>query len=184
MNSTRFDPAMYAMQLQVAYARAMRSPGPYIVAIGWALFPFAVQTVLHPSDVIRLQAVMQGLDKPHLFTHQQLTSGLVQAVFALAVLVLVQLCGTTLFYRRVQMSVDGGRQVAVPTLWPLALFLTGILGNAAWLIGTGQFDATGCLVGMSSVVLAVGAEWVVEGLGRRFVFGPATGAHPPIPQSW
>ena len=174
MNSIRDNAAMYAAQVQVALARAWRSPWPYLVALGWALFPFAVNTVLHPSDVIRLQAVMQGLPKPHLFTSQQLTSGCVQALFALGVLVLVQIVATTLFYRRVQMFHVG--PVAIPTLWVLAAF-TGIIGDVAW-VAAGQADLPGMIVGGSSVVLTVLAEWVVNGLGRDFVYGRATGAHP------
>ena len=181
MNSTRDNAAMYAAQVQVAYARAWRSPWPYLVALIWVLFPFAVATVLHPSDVIWAQAVMQGLDKPHWFTSQQLASGEVQALFALAVLTLVQIVGTTLFYRLVKMARPGERP-AIPTLWVLA-GLTGVIGDAVW-VAFGQVDLSGMLVGSSPVVLTIFAEWVVNGLGRDFVYGQATGAHPPTPQSW
>jgi len=180
MNSTGFNPQRYAAEVQVAYVRAWRSAWPYIVALGWVLFPFAVSTVLHPSDMIRVQAKLQGLDRPHLFTHQQLVSGEIQALFTLGVLALVQIVATTLFYRRVRMSQSG--PVAVPTLWVLAA-LTGIIGDIAW-IAAGQSDLPGMIVGGSSVVLTVLAEWVVNGLGRDFVFGTATGAHPPIQQPW
>jgi tryptophan-rich sensory protein len=176
MNS-RFDPAMYAAQVQVAYARAWRSPWPYVIALGWVLAPFAVSCVLHPSDVIRLQAFMQGLDKPHWFSQQQLTAGCVQAVFALGVLALVQICATTLFYRRVQMFVGPG-PVAAPPLWPIAFVATGVVGNAMWLAGTGQIDLQGWVVGCSSAALAVACERVMELLGKRFVFGAPQGAHP------
>jgi hypothetical protein len=180
MNSTRFDPHMYAAQVQVAVARAWRTPWPYIVAFGWVLLPFVMATCLHSSDMIRLQAKLQGLPKPHLFTSQQLASGEVQTLFVLGVLVLMQIVATTLFYRQVKMSHVG--PVAVPTLWVLAA-LIGIIGDAAW-VAAGQHDLPGMLIGLSSVPLTVLSEWVVNGLGRDFVFGTATGAHPPISQPW
>lgn len=113
----------YAAQIQVAIVRAWRVA--WIVAGVWALFPFAVATVLHPSDVIRLQAALQGLPKPHSFSGQELASGFVQALFVLGVMVLVQIVGTTLFYRRVQLLPTG--PIAAPALWPVAAILTGVL---------------------------------------------------------
>jgi len=145
------------------------------VALGWCLFPLFLATLAHPSDVIRLMAKLQGLPKPHQFTSHQLASGFVQAVFALIVLIVFQLVGTVMFYRRARLFNVGA--VAAPVLWPLAA-LTGILGNAAWLVGTAQFDLIGCLIGFSSVVLAEVCESVTNRLGRDFVFGPAlTGQH-------
>lgn len=171
--------ALYAAALPVAYARAWRVA--WIVMIGWILFPFALATVFHPSDVIRLHAKLDGLPKPDVFTAQQLMSGFVQAVFALAVLIGVQLVGTTLFYRRVQM--DNLGRIAAPTLWPVAGFLTAVIGNLAW-VAAGQSDFVGWIIGCSPIALTVICERVVEGLGRDFVFGRATGAHPGQPQSW
>lgn len=69
-------------------------------ALGWWLFPIAIATVFHPSDVIRCQAALLGLPQPHLFTAQQLVLGFVAAVFALAALIVGQLCGAVLFYGR------------------------------------------------------------------------------------
>jgi hypothetical protein len=172
--------AQYAAQVQVAAVRAWRVA--WIVALGWVAFPFAVATVFHPSDVIRLQAYFQGLPPPHLFTAEQLTAGLVKAVFALGVLILVQFVGTVLFYRYARLT--NAERIAAPALWPLAALLTGVFGNAGWLAATGQFDAVGALFGFASMALTVGAEWLMEGLGRDFVFGRAQGAHPPVNQSW
>jgi hypothetical protein len=170
----------YVAQIQVAGVRAWRVA--WIVAAGWVLFPFVVATVFHPSNVIRLQAALEGLPKPHLFTAQQLAAGFVEAVFVLGVLALIQIVGTVLFYRRAQM-VNAG-PVATPALWPLAAIVTGVFGNAGWLAFTGHFDVVGCFAGCSSMLLTMLAEWVVNGLGRDFVFGRAQGAHPPINQSW
>jgi hypothetical protein len=171
----------YVAQIQVAIVRAWRVA--WIVAIGWGLFPFAVATVLNPSDVIRLQAKLEGLPPPHLFTQQALVSGLMQAAFALVVLAGFQLGATVLFYRYAQL-VSAARP-ASPMLWPLAAIATGVVGNACWVAAMGTIDdPVGLLIGFSPTALTVLVEWVVNGLGRDFVFGRAQGAHPPINQSW
>ena len=77
---------------------------------------------------------------------------------------------TVLFYRRAQME---GKSIATPALWPVAALLAGVLGNAAWWFGTGAFDPSGCIVGLSSAALTVGGEVLCNRLGREFVFGPA-----------
>ncbi len=171
--------ARYLAELLVGYSRNLfdengrwRPMGWVIVigvALGWSLFPFAVQTVFHPADLLMAQAHLQGLH-PRSFTAGQLASGFVQAVVALLVLLVFQLVGTVLFYRRARLYNAGA--VAAPVLWPLAALLTGVLGNAIWLIA-GQLGFLGCLIGFSSVVLAEVSEWICEGLGRDFVFGPA-----------
>lgn len=173
--------ARYMAELLVGFSRNLydengrRRPIGWLivvgVALGWALLPFVIMTCVHPSDVIRLQAVLQGLPRPNHFTVSQIASGFVQAIVAGVVLVVFQLVGTVLFYRRARLFNVGA--VAAPVLWPLAAVLTGGLGNACWLVGTGQFDWIGCLIGFAPVVLVEVCEWVVEGLGRNFVFGPA-----------
>jgi hypothetical protein len=53
-NNYEAQAGIYAAKAQEAAIRA----GPVIVglvAAGWIAFPFAVQTVLHPSDAISLQ---------------------------------------------------------------------------------------------------------------------------------
>src|SRR4051794_23047295 len=110
----------YAADVHVGGARAPL----YIaaVALGWTVFPYAVQTVLHPTDAIWLQMKLQGLAVPPQFTAQQAVSGLVEAVFALCILVLLQLVFTALFYRRAKMDPkpENSSAVATPVLWPLA----------------------------------------------------------------
>ncbi len=69
-------------------------------ALGWYATPFLIASLCHPSDVIRCQAALLGLPQPHLFTAQQLVLGFVAAVFALAALIVGQLCGAVLFYGR------------------------------------------------------------------------------------
>jgi len=178
--TARDEVGVYAAQVHVAYVRAGR-PG-WLVAAGWFAFPFALQTLLHPGDAIRLQYVLQGQAVPHALTAQQIGVGFVEALFALGVLAMFQLVGTVLFYRRARLN---GATLAAPPLWPLAALLPGVLGNAAWFIGTGEFDVAGLVVGFASAALAVGVEMVVEGLGRDFVLGNAVaGQHPPATQSW
>ena len=130
-NNYQAQASIYAAEAKEAAIRA----GPVLVglvAAGWIAFPFAVQTVLHPGDAILLQYKIQGLWVPRVFTAQQQTVGFIEAVLALAALVMFQLVGTTLFYRR---EMDGA-SVATPALWPLACGLA-CLGNAAWFLGTG-----------------------------------------------
>jgi hypothetical protein len=172
--------AAYSAQVLVATVRAKRVA--WLVALGWVAFPFAVATCFHPSDVIRLQAYFEGLPPPHLFTSEQLTAGFIKAVFALGVLILIQLVGTRLFYRYA--AITNADRIAAPSLWPIAALLTGIFGNAGWLAYTGQLDPVGGLIGFASMALTVGAEWIIEGMGADFVRGRAQGAHPPINQSW
>jgi hypothetical protein len=175
MNNRFLDQAgIYAADVQVAYAR--NGALGWLVAAGWVAVPYAVQTVFHPSDAVKALAVLQGLPKPQFFTAQQLGVGFIEAIFALAVLAAALLVGTILFYRRAQLEVGG--PVAQPALWPLAAFTAGILGNAAWLVGTGYFDIGGCIVGLSSAALTIGGEVLCEQLGRDFVFGSAQGQHP------
>jgi hypothetical protein len=159
---------IYAAQIHVAESRSR--PWLWLVAVGWVVTPFLVRTVtMNPSDMIWLQYVVQGLPlPPHGFTEQQAVAGFVEAAFALAVLMLLQLCGTVMFYRRAALDIG---PVTTPTLWPMAALLPGVLGNAAWLAWTGQFDLAGCLVGMSPAALTVGAEVVVNRLGKTFVYG-------------
>jgi hypothetical protein len=158
----------YAADVHVASAHAGRYA--VAVALGWVTFPFAMETaVLHPVDALRLQLKLQGLPVPSDFTVQQVTSGLVEALFGLGVLILVQMVCTALYYRRASME---GASVATPVLWPLAA-LTGLIGNGVWWYATGAFDPSGFIVGLSSSALAVGCEIFVNRLGREFVLGSA-----------
>jgi hypothetical protein len=159
----------------VAEAASRASGAMLAVAVGWAAFPFAVQTAFfHPSNAIKLQFKLQGLPPPHAFTSQQLTAGCIEAVVALAVLALCQMVFTVFFYRWAKMA---GKPLTTPALWPLAAVGVGVFGNAAWFYGTGVFDWVGCMIGLSSAVLTVIAQIVVNSLGREFVMGPANAAH-------
>lgn len=163
-----FDQAgVYAARVHVAEAKSR--PWLWLVAVGWAAFPFVLRTVLvNPTDMIWAQYWAQSLPLPlHGFTEQQSTVGLVEAVMALGVLVMWQLIATTAFYRRA--ALDLGGPVATPSLFPLAALLPGVVGNAAWLGGTGYFDLAGCLVGLSPVALTVGCEIIVNRLGKKTV---------------
>ena len=121
MGDNNFSFARYMAELLVGYSRNLfdengrwRPMGWVIVigvALGWAVTPFAVATLCHPSDVIRLGAALQGLPKPHSFTSQQLASGFVQAVVALLVLLVFQLVGTLLVLQaRALVQRRGGRR--------------------------------------------------------------------------
>ena len=172
MNYAKYKQSVgaYAAEVHVASARAKHYA--LVVALGWIAFPFAVQTVLHPVDALRLQLRLQGLPVPQMFTAQQAASGLVEAVFALCVLVLLQMVCTVLFYRNAQKE---GAPIIMPALWPLAALLPGVIGNAAWWYATGAFDPGGCVVGLSSAALTVGSELLCNRLGRNFVLGTGNG---------
>ena len=162
----------------VAEASSRASGALFAVAVGWTVFPFVVQTAFfHPGNAIKLQLKLQGLPPPHVFTRQQLTVGCIEALVALAVLVLCQLVFTVLFYRWAKMQ---GKPLTTPALWPLAAVSVGIVGNAAWFVGTGVFDGLGCMIGLSSALLTVVAQIAVNTLGRDFVCGPSTAGQPPM----
>ncbi len=169
---------IYAAQLHVGYARAFRKDKgltSFMIVFGWLMFPFGLQTLLHPSDMIQLQCRLLGQHVPRFVTVQQMSVAFVETLAALVMLVVLQMVATVLFYRRAQLN---GATVATPALWPLAaLFIA--LCNAAWCLGTGAFDPSGCVIGFCSTALTIGAEILVEGLGRDFVLGSAaSNLHP------
>jgi len=115
---------------------------------------------------------VQSIPVPHVFAAQQAASGLVEAVFALTILVCLQMIFTALFYRRAQME---GSSVATPALWPLAA-CSGLISDAVWWYVTGVFDPSGGVVGLSSAALTVFGEILCNRLGRNFVLGAAKGS--------
>jgi hypothetical protein len=156
----------YAATVQVAEAKSR--PWLWLVAAGWIVFPFALRTaLLNPGDMIWAQYWVQGVAPPLHFTAQQTAVGLVEAVIAVLVLVLLQIVCTVLFYRRSALDVG---PVATPALWPLSALLPGVLGNAAWYGWTGIFDWQGGFVGLSPVALTVGAAIIINRLGKNFVY--------------
>jgi hypothetical protein len=162
----RFSMGAYSAEMQVAVVRAGWVGG--LVALGWIAFPFVLASLLHPGDVINLHYVLQGEAKHKILTAQQMCVGFVEAVLALAILLLLQLVGIVLFYRRSQVH---GASVATPALWPLAVLLPGLIGNAAWFVFTRQFDATGLVIGLAPMAVTFFAERLCERLGRDFVLG-------------
>jgi hypothetical protein len=176
LSNYTFEASAYMGDVAEASSRA--SGAMLAVAVGWAATPFAVNTVFHPGNAIRLQLKLQGLPAPHVFTSQQLTAGCIEAVAALAVLALCQTVFTVLFYRWAKMA---GRPLTTPALWPLSAVGVGVFGNAAWFYGTGVFDWVGCMIGLSSAVLTEIAQIVVNILGREFVMGPANAAQAMLP---
>jgi hypothetical protein len=165
--------AAYVSDIGVA---SMRAPlYTAAIAAGWIAFPFALQTVLHPADAIKLQFKLQGVPLPHVLTAQQLGFGEFEAVASILVLVLVQMVCTVLYYRKAQMH---GASAATPALWPVSALLAGIFGNLAWCVALGTVDFTGCLIGFSWMALTVGGEILTNKLGKKFVLGPAAMAAP------
>jgi hypothetical protein len=139
----------------------------YLLVPVWLLFPVAFVTVLHPSDAVGFQLWLQGFVVPHFMSDRALYAGEGVALAALAALSLLQLVIVTLIYRRAQFFVQ---------LWPLALFLVGVVANGIWWMRTGYFDPSGALAGLMPVFAAIACHAVCERLGAEFVFGP--GAKP------
>ena len=148
----------------------------WAVAAGWLICPFAVAHCFYPEDVLRLEYKLQGLRVPSGFTAQQLVVGEFWALAALGTLALLQLVLTALFYRKAQMD---GAEAAAPVLWPLALIVAGVVGNAAWFFGTCAWDTAGCIIGLLPPALTVGAELICNKLGREFVYGSGAAAKVP-----
>jgi hypothetical protein len=162
-----FSLGAYTSELQVAFVRARWIVG--LVALGYVALPFAFASLLHPGDVINLHYVLQG-EAPHKhLTTQQMVAGFVETIFALGVLLLLQLVGTVLFYRRAAMT--NGARIATPALWPVAALLPGVVGNALWFVCTGYFDMTGMVIGLAPTAITFAAERLCEQLGRDFVLG-------------
>jgi hypothetical protein len=181
-----FDPlGAYAADVHTGYARNYRHDKGLTasaVALGWALFPFGLNTLLHPSHMIRLQCRLQGLKVPQFVTAQQWYFAIAVTLFLLVVLTVFEMIGTVLFYRRAMMV---NAPVATPALWPLAL-IVGLFGNAVWLVATGVFDPVGCVIGIASVAMTILGELLVDNLRRDFVLGSAaSNLHPQMRnQSW
>lgn len=164
--NNRFSMGAYASELQVAATRAGWISG--LVAFGWVIFPFGLANLLHPSDVVNWHYVLQG-EHPHkILTTQQMAAGFIEAVFELAILLLLQIVGVVLFYRHAQ--IYSGR-IASPALWPVAAVLPGLIGNALWFLCTQRLDVTGLVIGLSSMGITFCAEQLCEKLGDDFVFG-------------
>jgi hypothetical protein len=142
---------------------AWRSKLVSLVLVGvWFAVPFTVQMLFNPSDVTRLERVIDGQPMPSFFSQQMLTTGGIKAAVAFVILALLILGALTLLYRRAEFSVR---------LWPVAALLVGVIGNCGWWVGTGFFDWQGGLVGWSPMALVVGVELVCERLGQDFIFG-------------
>jgi hypothetical protein len=165
----------YVAEMHAALVRPRMVWVALALVLGWSLFPFGVQTLLHPGDAVRLVYVLHGLPKPHALMAQQLAVGFTETAVALATLALLLLVLTVVFYRRAQVF---GVAVATPPLWPMAALVPGGLGNLAWFIGTGSFDSVGFIIGLTSTAVTIAAEMLCEQLGRDFVLGPAAGFHP------
>jgi hypothetical protein len=154
------DLGKYCGNLWVAGGRAKFSSAALLTTA--VLFPVAVQTAFHPADAIGFEYWLQRQPIPRFFTMEMVSAGEITAAMALIGLSLFMLGATVLFYRGAGFWVQ---------LWPVAGVLVGLLGNCAWWLDKGFFDATGALAGLASLALMVACEAVCEHLGADFVFG-------------
>src|SRR5689334_10436358 len=77
-----------------------------LLMASWLLYPVAIQTCLHPADVIGLQYWMQGQPVPHLYTSSMLRAGEICAVIGLVTLTLLIFGLTVLLYHRAEYFVQ------------------------------------------------------------------------------
>jgi hypothetical protein len=133
-----------------------------LITLDWLMVPVALKMVLHPDHALGFGYWLQGQPVPTYFTSQMLAVGEMKALMAVGILGLLMLGLVVLFYRKTQFAMP---------LWPLAVVITGVLGNGIWWIGTGSFDPTGALVGMAPMALAVVCQIACEQLGQDFIFG-------------
>jgi hypothetical protein len=138
-----------------------------LVAI-WALYPFVIQTLIHPTDAVGFQAWIQGLPISHYVTARAIFAGEITTFLVLVTLSLLQLGVLVLLYRRLQFAFS---------VWLLALILIGGIANGIWWLRTGYFDLQGALAGLTPLVLVVACEFVCERLGQDFVFGKGQRPH-------
>jgi hypothetical protein len=177
MNSFPDSVGGYIAELHSALVRAGWI-ATLLLLPGWLAFPFVVQSLLHPLDVVKLGYFLHGLSLPHSATARQLTVALAETAVVLAGVGLWQLVVTVAFYRRAQIF---GLRVATPRLWPVAALVVGGIGNLVWFIGLdgASSDLGGYVIGLTPTLIAIGIEMLCENLGRDFVVGPPTGFHNP-----
>jgi hypothetical protein len=150
----------YSGDLKVAWRRA--NVLRFAIAAVWLVFPTAAATLLHPFDLIALQAWLADQPIPRFVTSGALMAATVEALVILLALGLLQLGQMVVFYRRAQFSV---------ALWPLPFLLVGMIGGGAWWLWFGQFRLEGALIGLTPVVLTVVCQAAVERMSQDFVFG-------------
>jgi hypothetical protein len=156
---------MEELKYGVAYVIGMRKAGilKFFSIAAWFAIPFLAKMIIHPTHAAGFFFYwLQGLPVPRYFPETEVTRGELTAVLVLAGVMFGNLVVTMLIYRRAQ---------AFLPLWPFAIFLVGVIGNASWWFGTGVWDNAGALAGFSPAVTAGLASAVCEKWGADFVFG-------------
>jgi hypothetical protein len=134
----------------------------WVYLFGWLLYPVAIASLLHPSDVLGFQYWIQGLAVPGYYSMQSLVVGELVAVVSLATLTFGEFVVMVLLCRRLGYAL---------TLWPVAAALVALLGNAAWFLLKNYYAPEGLLLGFTPVVLTVGVEAICARMGAGFTFG-------------
>lgn len=134
----------------------------YLLVVIWFLYPFAVQSIVHPTDVAGLQLYIQDLPIKGYISVKAMVAGEITAVCFLAVLALGNFVLLLFIYRELQCAFSA---------WVLALVLVGGLGNLAWGIYFGFFDIIGIVAGVFPTVVMVVQQYLFEHLSQDFVFG-------------
>jgi hypothetical protein len=156
---------MEGLKFGVAYVIGMRKAGmlKFFIVAGWFAVPVLAKMIVHPTHAAGLFFYwLQGLAAPQYIPETEVTRGRLTAVLLLAGVLFANLVVTMLIYRRAK---------AFLPLWPFAILLVGVIGNASWWFGTGAWDNAGALAGFFPAATAGLASAVCEKWGADFVFG-------------
>lgn len=140
----------------------------YILVGIWLVYPFAVQTVIFPTNLVGLLNYLQDLPVADAVPREAMVYGELGTLLVVAFLTLLQFLVLLLIYRRLQYTFSA---------WLVAFILFGILANGVWYLSTGYFDAEGAFVGLMPLLAMVGVEATLERLGQDFVFGKGVRPH-------
>ena len=156
---------MDELKYGVAYVIGMRKAGilKFFIVAGWFAVPCLAKMIMQPTHAAGFFFYwLQGLPVPGYVPAAEVTRGELTAVLALAGVIFAHFVTTTLLYRKVE---------AFLPLWPFAVVLVGVVGNASWWFGTGVWDNAGALAGFFPAALAGIASAACEKWGADFVFG-------------
>jgi hypothetical protein len=146
----------FANYLRYVCLAAQRAPVAAVIYTGICfLMPWAMQFVLHPSDMVRFVRLFISWPSATVLV------GEVAALGGLLGLGLLQLSALVAIYRRSQLPVP---------LWPtVALVVIGFAANGGWWIYSGFFDLGGALCGLAPLA----SSWLCEGKALDFAFRPS-----------
>ena len=140
-----------------------RTPGLALsIVLVWFALPFITQMIVHPDDVIRLQNYIEGNPVPRTVGAQQMSVGFLSAVVLIVGLAGLLLGLLTVLYHRLRFAL---------TIWPVAAFALGVVGNLVWYQILGYVDTPGIIIGFVPAGATIIWQRAAEGWAQDFVFG-------------